>query len=170
MERGRRRRRTAGNGSGRLDSRAAGQAAANWGQAVSQHTAACRGLGEKGMATGLYVPVVCGWTYVWVCEEEGEEEKDKSKRSTRRTKQGRRKVWKFGEDALVMWCAWSDHPGWELGVAMEPLPPKAPTGLQRRTKAAGCCLAEAETGRKAEESPQYYAYCHCEGSSRRRRH
>ena len=41
MERGRRRRRrrggTAGNGSGRLDSRAAGQAV------VSQHTAACRG-------------------------------------------------------------------------------------------------------------------------------
>ena len=53
---------------------------------------------------------------------------------------------------------------------MEPPPPPAPTGLRRRTKAAGCCLVEAEAGRKAEESPQYYAYCHCEGSSRRRRH
>ena len=117
MERGRRRRRTAGNGSGRLDSRAAGQAAASWGQSVSQHTAACRGLGEKGMATGLYVPVVCGWTYVWVCEEEGEEEKDKSKRSTRRTKQDRRKVWKFwggGEGAVsnVVGMIWPPVPPW----------------------------------------------------------
>ena len=76
-----------------------------------------------------------------------------------------------------MWWAWSDplplveiHRK-DLGVAMEPPPPpSAPTGLRRRTKAAGCCLVEAEAGRKAEESPQYYAYCHCEGSSRRRRH